>query len=96
MRILEANKQSIILILFFILSLTMGLNTNSFGANHRESPISAIDDEADIPDVFAFVSYDPNDPKESDKVTLIVTYDPFLEPGNGFTCGVPISFVVSR
>ena len=85
MRILEANKQSIILILFFILSLTVGLNINSFGANHREAPISAIDDEADITDVFAFVSYDPNDSKASDKVTMIVTYDPFLEPGNGPT-----------
>ena len=85
MRILEANKQSIILILFFILSLTMGLNINSFGANHREAPITAIDDEADITDVFAFVSYDPDDPKASEKVTMIVNYDPFLEPGNGPT-----------
>ncbi|MEQ9619885.1 MAG: DUF4331 domain-containing protein [Deltaproteobacteria bacterium] len=55
------------------------------GANHREAPITAIDDEADIPDVFAFVSYDPEDPNASDKVTMIVTYDPFLEPGNGPT-----------
>ena len=52
-------------------------------ANHREAPITALDDEADIPDVFAFVSYDPEDPDSSDKVTMIVTYDPFLEPGNG-------------
>ena len=28
-------------------------------ANHREAPITALDDEADITDVFAFVSYDP-------------------------------------
>jgi len=54
-------------------------------ANHREAPITAIDDEADITDVFAFVSYDPSDPNASDKVTMIVTYDPFLEPGNGPT-----------
>lgn len=85
MRTFQATKSSFILILFFVLSLTMGLNINTYGANHRESPISAIDDEADIPDVFAFVSYDPNDPKASDKVTMIVTYDPFLEPGNGPT-----------
>lgn len=52
-------------------------------ANHREAPITALDDEADIPDVFAFVSYDPDEPSASDKVTMIVTYDPFLEPGNG-------------
>jgi hypothetical protein len=54
-------------------------------ANHREAPISALDDECDIPDVFAFVSYDPDDPNAGDKVTMIVTYDPFLEPGNGPT-----------
>lgn len=52
-------------------------------ANHREAPITALDDEADIPDVFAFVSYDPDESSASDKVTMIVTYDPFLEPGNG-------------
>ncbi len=52
-------------------------------ANHREAPITALDDEADIPDVFAFVSYDPDDESSSGKVTMIVTYDPFLEPGNG-------------
>lgn len=57
----------------------------SQAANHREAPITAIDDEADIPDVFAFVSYDPEDESASDKVTMIVTYDPFLEPGNGPT-----------
>jgi hypothetical protein len=85
MRILEANKPSIILILLIILSLTMGLNINSYGANHREAPITALDVKADIPDVFAFVSYDPDDLDAADKVTLIVTFDPFLEPGNGPT-----------
>ena len=74
----------IIFLLTQIISFS-ALVTSSQGANHRESPISALDDEADIPDVFAFVSYDPSDPNASDKVTMIVTYDPFLEPGNGPT-----------
>lgn len=59
--------------------------TDAMAANHREAPITAIDDEADITDVFAFVSYDPGEPDASDKVTMIVNYDPFLEPGNGPT-----------
>lgn len=58
---------------------------DAFAANHREAPITAIDDEADITDVFAFVSYDPDESDASDKVTMIVNYDPFLEPGNGPT-----------
>ncbi len=56
---------------------------DAFAANHREAPITAIDDEADITDVFAFVSYDPDESDASDKVTMIVNYDPFLEPANG-------------
>ncbi|MEW5977270.1 MAG: DUF4331 domain-containing protein [Acidobacteriota bacterium] len=47
-------------------------------ANHREAPITALDHKADIADFFAFVSYD-----KPDKVTLILTVDPLLEPANG-------------
>jgi len=66
------------------LSVSVVLNYSAaLAANHREAPITAIDDEADITDVFAFVSYDPDEPDASDKVTMIVNYDPFLEPGNG-------------
>lgn len=66
------------------LSVSVVLNYSAaLAANHREAPITAIDDEADITDVFAFVSYDPDDSDASDKVTMIVNYDPFLEPGNG-------------
>jgi len=66
------------------LSASVVLNYSAaLAANHREAPITAIDDEADITDVFAFVSYDPDDSNASDKVTMIVNYDPFLEPGNG-------------
>jgi hypothetical protein len=47
-------------------------------ANHREAPITAIDQKADITDVYAFVSYD-----DPDSVTMIMTVDPFQEPSNG-------------
>ncbi|MBI3758106.1 MAG: DUF4331 domain-containing protein [Deltaproteobacteria bacterium] len=47
-------------------------------ANHREAPLTALDQKADITDWYAFVSYDnPN------KVTMIMNVDPFLEPANG-------------
>ncbi len=49
-----------------------------FAASHREAPITALDNKADITDFFAFVSYD--DPT---KVTFLLNVDPFLEPGNG-------------
>jgi hypothetical protein len=49
-----------------------------FAASHREAPITALDQKADITDFFAFVSYE--DPT---KVTFILNVDPFLEPGNG-------------
>ncbi len=50
-------------------------------ANHREAPITALDHKADITDVYAFRSYggDASVPR----VTLIMSVDPFLEPGNG-------------
>ncbi len=51
-----------------------------FGANHREAPITALDHKADITDVYAFRSYEPG---ASDKVTMILCVDPFLDPANG-------------
>lgn len=50
----------------------------ALAANHREAPLTALDQKADITDFFAFVSYD--DPR---KVTLILDVDPLLEPSNG-------------
>ncbi len=47
-------------------------------ASHREAPITALDQKADITDWFTFVS--PEDPS---KVILILNVDPFLEPSNG-------------
>jgi Domain of unknown function (DUF4331) len=50
----------------------------AFGASHREAPITALDQKADITDWFAFVS-----PEHPDRVILILNIDPFLEPSNG-------------
>jgi hypothetical protein len=47
-------------------------------ADHRDSPSTALDTAANISDFFAFVSYD-----NPTKVTLIMTVNPFLEPGDG-------------
>src|SRR5208283_4897733 len=50
----------------------------SFAASHREAPITALDQKADITDWFAFVS-----PEHPDRVIMILNVDPFLEPSNG-------------
>src|SRR5690349_25102226 len=47
-------------------------------ASHREAPITALDQKADITDWFAFVS-----PEHPDHVVMILNVDPFLEPSNG-------------
>ena len=47
-------------------------------ASHREAPITALDQKADITDWFAFVS-----PEHPDRVIFILNVDPFLEPSNG-------------
>lgn len=52
----------------------------SFGANHREAPITSLDHPADITDFYAFRSYEPG---QTDKVTFILCVDPLLEPANG-------------
>lgn len=49
-------------------------------SSHREAPITALDQKADITDFYAFRSYD-GDP--TPKVTLIMCVDPFQEPANG-------------
>src|SRR5580700_6150509 len=56
-------------------------------SNHREAPITALDQKADITDLYAFVSYsgDQKPNATPSKVTLILCVDPFLEPGNGPT-----------
>src|SRR3954451_23980686 len=50
----------------------------AFAASHREAPITALDQKADITDWFAFVS-----PGRPDRAIMILNIDPFLEPSNG-------------
>ena len=66
----------------FAVVATAGLLVTKVGlaSGHREAPITALDHQADITDVFAFRSYQPG---AADKVTLIMCVDPLLEPGNG-------------
>lgn len=47
-------------------------------SSHREAPITALDQKADITDWYAFVS-----PEKPDHVVFIMNVDPFLEPANG-------------
>src|SRR3954469_18322752 len=50
----------------------------AFGASHREAPITALDQKADITDWYTFVS-----PEKPDRVVMVLNVDPFLEPSNG-------------
>src|SRR5882724_7441496 len=50
----------------------------TFASSHREAPITALDQKADITDWYAFVS-----PEDHTKVIMILNVDPFLEPSNG-------------
>ena len=52
----------------------------SHASSHREAPIVALDQKADITDIYAFRSYDGS---ATPRVTLILNVDPFLEPANG-------------
>ncbi len=49
-----------------------------FASSHREAPITALDQKADITDWYAFVS-----PDHPDHVVMILNVDAFLEPANG-------------
>ena len=55
-----------------------------FASNHREAPITALDEKADITDFYAFVSYDEFQVagEQPEKVTFVLCVDPLLEPGN--------------
>jgi len=75
-----------------LLAITAGatavsLSFITLASNHREAPITALDEKADITDLYAFVSYGPNQPPNTppEKVTLILCVDPLLEPANGPT-----------
>src|SRR5690348_9226967 len=63
---------------FFLLAATAIWPHQVLAASHREAPITALDQKADITDWFAFVS-----PEHPDRVVMILNVDPFLEPANG-------------
>ncbi len=63
-----------------LLATALTVPTTTFGASHREAPITALDRAADITDYYSFVSYE--DPT---KVVFILNVDPLLEPSNGPT-----------
>ncbi len=80
----------------FVLLATLALPNGASAANHREAPITALDRPADITDWYSFVSYD-----DPDKLTLILSVDPLLEPSNGptyfpFDTGILYSFHVDN
>ncbi len=53
-------------------------------SSHREAPITALDQKADITDIYAFRSYDASGNDTSPpSITMILCVDPFLEPANG-------------
>ena len=64
--------------LFVIAFFAVTISPLVFAASHREAPITALDQKADITDWFAFVS-----PEHPDRVVFILNVDPFLEPSNG-------------
>jgi hypothetical protein len=68
-----------------MMALLVATPVGLFGANHREAPITALDHKADITDVYAFVSYGPDQAPNTppSKVTFIMCVDPLLEPANG-------------
>src|SRR5690348_12543384 len=61
-----------------LIALAAALPMRVAASSHREAPITALDQKADITDWYAFV--DPNKP---DHVVMILNVDPFLEPSNG-------------
>jgi hypothetical protein len=71
----------------FALLMTAGMiaATSALASSHREAPITALDHKADITDIYAFVSYGPNQSPNTpgSKVTLVLNVDPLLEPANG-------------
>ena len=63
-------------------------STGAFASSHREAPITALDHKADITDMYAFVSYGPNQAPNTtpSMVTLILCVDPLLRR-RGVACG---------
>jgi Domain of unknown function (DUF4331) len=64
--------------LFLLGAALLTHSPGAFAASHREAPITALDQKADITDWYAFVS-----PEYNDRVVMILNVDPLLEPSNG-------------
>jgi hypothetical protein len=64
----------------FVALLALVAGSHAVASNHREAPLTALDQKADITDVYAFRSYEPG---RTANITLILCVDPLLEPGNG-------------
>src|ERR1700689_120791 len=60
------------------LSLLAAPSAQLFASSHREAPITALDQKADITDWYCFV-----DPANPSNLVMIMNVDPFLEPTNG-------------
>lgn len=69
----------------FVLAVGVALVPQGLlASSHREAPITALDQKADITDLYAFRSYDANGNDTSPpSITMILCVDPFLEPANG-------------
>lgn len=65
-----------------LLAVASVFASQAFASGHREAPLTALDRAADITDVYAFRSYDLAG-LAVPRVTLIMSVDPFLDPGNG-------------
>ena len=63
--------------LAFTLAVSL-IGPTAFASSHREAPITALDQKADITDWYTFV-----DPAHPDRVVMVLNVDPFLEPSNG-------------
>src|SRR2546430_14968073 len=73
------STQTLLHLAFTTLMATLVVQpTRVIAASHREAPITALDQKADITDWYAFVS-----PEHPDRMIMILNVDPFLEPTNG-------------
>ena len=73
-----SRNTRVMLVAFLLLAAALIRPHQVLAASHREAPITALDQKADITDWFAFVS-----PEHPDRVVMILNVDPFLEPANG-------------
>src|SRR5580704_4123031 len=61
-----------------LFSLAAMLPLQVSASSHREAPITALDQKADITDWYCFV-----DPLHPNNLVFVMNVDPFLEPSNG-------------